>query len=100
MYLQLNGRFTHIDKYGKLHFITSDDKSKNKLEKHTNKPGDTFICIHKCKYISRDILDMVGKNCSVYVRLVNYNFVSKLDRNKGEHIRGVNLYLINIYVTS
>jgi hypothetical protein len=43
-----------------------------------------------------DIVRKVGFGCTVHVKLVKYDFCSKLDANKGDRIVGVNLILSDI----
>lgn len=108
MELRLDGHFSYIDQYNKLKFtfLDEDATTREKLINHcmprednVHKPftaSDFTITMQRGMRITDDIRMLVGLDCSVYVRLKPYSFVSKLDKNRGEKVQGIQLVLTNI----
>lgn len=104
--LKLEGRLSFIDKYKKLHFVWTVDQPKYvaKLNKKCpdgvkpwTKRGFIVSPPPNIKTIPDDIKSRIGLDCIVYVSISQYDFVSNLEKNKGERISGSRLILSNIY---
>ena len=111
MKLTLRGYVSIIDKYGKVFFTyinDYDDANKlddtyNKLCKNIVDDGDYRIPYNKKEfwaisgkqsYLYKNLL---GRQVNINVKVVKYNFTSKLEDNLGEEIHGYKLNIIDLY---
>jgi hypothetical protein len=98
MILKLIAHFSYIDDYNRLKF-TYLEGTKERLAIHctTPLPDDEFsVMLSKSTHIPEDIKSLIGLDCTIYVKLTNYNFVSKLKKNFGEKVVGTRLTLNDI----
>lgn len=104
MILKLFGRFSYIDKYNRLIFVYDDETTYNKLKNHCKNKviarcGEYIVHLPKGYTGSTDdIKSMVGLDCVVNVKIINYNFISKAEKNTGERITGCKLVLENLQI--
>lgn len=108
MELRLEGILSYKDKFNRLKFVFIDDidqsdKTRQKLITYCQneyKPFDTeefTVTLPKHSHnIPDDITNLIGLRCVVYVKLTIYSFVSKLEKNAGEKIKGTQLVLKDI----
>lgn len=106
MELRLDGHFSYIDQYNKLKFTFLDEDlaTREKLLKHCTDVGaqtpftasDFTVNMRRGMRITDDIRMLVGLDCTIHVRLKPYSFTSKLDKNRGEKVHGMQLILTNI----
>jgi hypothetical protein len=114
MSLKLKGIFSYVDKFGRLKFVFIDDvdETDETRKKLTNtcradtKPFDETeftVCMPKSGRktaqnhgLPEDINDLIGRRVTVWVKVSSYSFVSQLEKNKGERVRGVQLILEKI----
>jgi len=111
--LHLKGHFSYIDKYSKLKFLFLEydqlhgvNSTWQKLmnvtmqyDTEVSKPfTDKEFTVTMPKYIkiTPDIVAMVGLECDVWVKITKFDFVSKLEKNKGDHVIGFTLVLDDI----
>ena len=108
MSLKLEGILSYIDKYNRLKVVFIDDidptdKTRQKLINSCRSPfkpwDNTEMTITvKNKNISdcTDIMAMIGLRVIIHVKLHAYSFLSKLEKNNGEKVKGVQLILLDI----
>lgn len=100
--LRITGHFSYIDKYNRLKFTFLEDDTASKLAAHCKgtlpySDEGFSICLPKqIKTPQPDIKAKVGLDCTIHVKLIYYEFVSKLEKNFGEKVSGTQLVLDNI----
>ena len=103
MELKLYGYLAEVNKYNRMLFYFTEDSSKDKLSRHCagdHQPfNDEYFTVKLSKKVigvPADIIGLVGLNCVCTVKLQHYKFISKMQANVGEVVRGVNLVLLDI----
>jgi hypothetical protein len=93
--LRITGHFSYIDKYNRLKFVfLEEDNCREKLAEHCkgklpfDDSGFTVMLPKGTKYVPNDIKNKVGLECALHVKLIEYDFVSKLESNFGERVTG------------
>ncbi len=78
--------------YNELKCVCRDDYVREKLDRFGYTAPNPAV-----KAVTTVGLEkFVGRECTMLVKLIPYNFVSQHKRNKGEHMRGVTLHLLDI----
>lgn len=108
MALRLEGILSYIDNYKRLKVVFDDvDESDTTRKKLVNccradhRPFDETeftVCLPKTikDDVPDDIRALLGLRVIIHAKPVPYSFVSKLEKNKGERVKGVQLTLVNI----
>jgi hypothetical protein len=108
--LKLHAKFSYIDDFSRLKFVYVDDiyntDSREKLQtlnrfegaKPYNDSEFTVVLEKSDKKngIPQDILSLAGLDVTVWVKPHVYNFVSKMQKNKGVGVKGLQLVLQDI----
>lgn len=104
MELKLLGHLSYIDKYNRLKFTYLDESARQKLEQHCKSPAVGQLLPYNNEEFTvagiknnEDIKQFIGLDCIIKIKLVPYSFISKFDKNKGDHIVGTRLILTDIH---